>query len=119
MLVHSARAFVAALLLGLVLHVHAIQMPAMRRSLSSHADAGAAGGSTLGKLARRWFFNFGGSLAPLDAVPIFEIPKSLIKTHKPAEVTKWEVFLQRVHRKHPDWTHVHWTTDGPVGYKGH
>ncbi|CBQ70785.1 conserved hypothetical protein [Sporisorium reilianum SRZ2] len=117
MLVHSARAFVAALLLGLVLHVHA--MPAMRRSLSSHADAGAAGGSTLGKLARRWFFDFGGALSRWDVAPILRIPEDVAKAHSRAEVARWEVYLERVHREHPDWQYVHWTDNGPIGYKSH
>ncbi|TKY89441.1 hypothetical protein EX895_001972 [Sporisorium graminicola] len=128
MLVHSPRAlFVALVALCLVHHVQAVQMPAMRRSLSSttatnnnkvdDTAAAAAGESSAQNLVRRWWWGWPSSLGRLEDNQILYIPPELIQTHTPAEVAAWTKYLERVHRVHPDWKRVSWTPNGPVGFK--
>ncbi|CDR88091.1 uncharacterized protein SPSC_03677 [Sporisorium scitamineum] len=109
MLVHSAPAFIATLVaLCLAQHVQAIQLPAIRRSLTHNDDAA--------NLERRWFWNFGSSLGRSPDNNALIVPEDMIKKHTAALVTEWQTYLNEMHRQHPNWKRIDWRDDGPAGF---
>ncbi|KIS71480.1 cysteine-protease inhibitor [Mycosarcoma maydis] len=93
----------------LVQHVQAKQIP-VRRSLSTDASMSSAAG----KLNRRWWFGFTGSLGKEPdngQVQIKIIPDALIIKNPPANKDDLNKLIENLKRKHPRFKTVVMPTD--------